>query len=247
MTSTLVLAVHGTRSPAGAEVTEELRRTVAARLPRVGVQTGWVDLHRPTLTETLTRVEDAVVVPVFLTTGYHVADDIPQAVADSGGRAVVTEPVGDSMIAAVADRLLSAGGPGDAVVLAAAGSRRQQSVDQVLAAARKLVEIVDRPVSAGFLTAASPTVADAVSAARAAGHGRVSIAPYLLAPGLFSDRLSACGADLVADPIGVHPTLVDGIVRRYLTATMRPLRPPRRQRISWVSSPTGHQERESSA
>ncbi|MBK8460036.1 MAG: sirohydrochlorin chelatase [Micropruina sp.] len=247
MSRDLVLAVHGTRSPAGGLVTEELRATVAGRLPRVSVHTGWVDLHTPTLAQTLSELGEAVVVPVFLTEGFHVATDIPEAVAEAGGRASVTATLGDSLVAAVADRLLPFLEATDAVVLAAAGSKRQLSNDQVVATARTLAEIVDRPVSAGFLTAATPTVPDAVTAARSAGHRRVTIAPYLMAPGLFSARLAHCGADAVAEVIGVHPTVVDGIVRRYLSATMHPRLRRREQQISWVSSTTGHQERESRA
>ena len=50
-----------------------------------------------------------------------------------------------------------------------------------------------------FGSAAAPDVPAAVAAARAGGADRVAIAPYLLAPGHFADRLAAAGADLVAD------------------------------------------------
>ena len=75
--------------------------------------------------------------PGFLTAGYHVTSDLPAAIRAAGVRAPGrTDRAG--LIAAVADRLRTAGDPADAVVLAAAGSRRRQSVREVGDAAREL-------------------------------------------------------------------------------------------------------------
>ncbi|MFT3860874.1 sirohydrochlorin chelatase [Micropruina sp.] len=213
----LVLAVHGTRSPEGTATSRELATAVGDRLD-VETHLGWVDIHTPTLTDTLRRLGDAVVVPVFLTSGYHVTSDLPAAIAAAGGRATATPMVGADVLPAVLDRLAELGGF-DAVALAAAGSLRSRSLAQVRAAANKLSESVHRPALAGFVTAASPTVPEAVTALRAAGHARVAIAAYLLAPGRFSAQLASAGADAVSRPIGVHPLLIDVIARRWHTAT----------------------------
>ena len=89
----LVLAVHGTRSRVGTETSKQLAAAVAERL---GVEThlGWVDIHTPTLTDTLRRLGEAIVVPVFLTSGYHVTSDIPAAIAAAGSRAIATPLIG---------------------------------------------------------------------------------------------------------------------------------------------------------
>ncbi|MEK8227128.1 CbiX/SirB N-terminal domain-containing protein [Oerskovia sp. M15] len=67
----------------------------------------------------------------------------------------------------------------------------------------------DGPVTVGFGSMATPTVREAVAAAREAlsddPDSRVVIAAYLLAPGFFHDRLLEAGADLVTDPLA--PTL----------------------------------------
>jgi sirohydrochlorin ferrochelatase len=42
----------------------------------------------------------------------------------------------------------------------------------------------------------------------------VAIAPYLLAPGHFADRLAVAGADLVAEPLGAAPALVELVLDR---------------------------------
>jgi hypothetical protein len=44
---------------------------------------------------------------------------------------------------------------------------------------------------------------------------RVVVASYLLADGLFQERLRACGADLVSQPLGTHPGLARLIANRF--------------------------------
>lgn len=212
----LVLAVHGTRSAEGTATSVALARAVAARLD-LDTHLGWVDIHTPTLTDTLKALGEAVVVPVFLTSGYHVTSDIPAAIAAAGGRASATGMVGADVLPAVLDRLAQVG-PFDAVVLAGAGSLRPRALAQVRAVTNTLARAVERPALAGFVTAATPTVPEAVAALRAAGHARVAVASYLLAPGRFSAQLALSGADAVSRPIGVHPLLVDVIAERWHAA-----------------------------
>jgi len=83
----LVLAFHGTAKPEGQQVAARLLLRVAAALPGVQVHLGWADVLTPTLTETLTGLGRSVVVPCFLTPGYHVTSDLPAAIRASGGRA----------------------------------------------------------------------------------------------------------------------------------------------------------------
>lgn len=213
----LVLALHGTRSAAGRAVAAELAAAVAAGLPGVEVHLGWADVITPTLTETLAALGEAVVVPGFLTAGYHVTSDLPAAVEAAGGRARLSGLIGPGLVAAVADRLAEAesGEPSDAVVLAAAGSRRPRSLEGVAAAARELADRIGRPVVPGYLTAAEPTVPGAVTRLQASGHRRVSVASYLLAPGVFADRLQDAGAEVVSAPIGVHPLVVKAVRSAY--------------------------------
>lgn len=60
-------------------------------------------------------------------------------------------------------------------------------------------------------------MAEVAEVAREAG-GRVAVASWLLAPGLFQRRVQDSGADVVADPLGAHPRVADLVLRRYFTA-----------------------------
>ena len=231
----LVACSHGTRSEPGRAVVEALRAAVRAARPGLRVVAAHVDVQEPELgavvEELVAGGERCVVVPLLLSSGYHVRVDIAQALRDTGGRAVAAPALGpDEVItAALVDRLEEALGtpveefPG-AVVLAAAGSSDARAAADVQAAVASLSARTGRAVTSGFLSAQEPTVADAVAAARAAGAAEVAVAGYLLAPGVFSARLAAAGADVVAEPLGVHPALVDLVLARYDGATATPPR-----------------------
>jgi len=216
---TLVLAAHGTRDPAGAVVVEEIAAAVRLRLPGIPVFVAYVDVRSPSLTDVLRSVDGpAVVVPAFLAAGYHVRVDVPEQVWMSGCSSVVVTPAlgpSDLVLDAVYDRLVGAGWEhGNGVVLAAAGSSDARAVADVHRAARRLSVLTRSEVQVGFITSAQPSVPEAVASRR----GPVAIASWLLAPGLFHQRLADMGADLVSEPIGAHPRLVDLVVHRALAA-----------------------------
>src|ERR1700736_2882266 len=214
----LILVAHGTRSAAGVAMIEQLRRAVAARIGPV--TTSFVDVLGPNPAEVLAgAVEPAVVVPAFLASGYHVRDDLPARIAESGHHDVTVQPAlgPDPMLAKVMnDRLREVGWrPGDAVVMAAAGSSDSRAQRELASAAELLARHIGR-VNVGYVATGVPRVADAVDGLRRAGRRRVFIASYLLAPGLFHDRLADCGATAVTAPLGMHPGVVDLVVSRFL-------------------------------
>jgi sirohydrochlorin ferrochelatase len=216
----LVAVAHGTRAPEGPVVVERLVDGVRELLPDVPVEVAYVDVLQPDLKTVLRRVQDpAVVVPLFLAAGYHVRVDVPRGMAQTSGRVRVAELLGPdpAVIAAVADRHRAAldGRRPDAVVLAAAGSSDPRARADVETAAERLQKLLAVSVTPAYVTSAKPRVGDAVAALRIARHRVVSIATYLLAPGLFARSLGAAGADAVASPIGAHPLIVDLVVRRY--------------------------------
>lgn len=219
MNPTLVLALHGTRRASGTAFAETLRRAVSQQLPGVDVQLGFVDIHEETLADVVGRLDASVIVPVFLAAGYHVAHDVNEAVESAGGRSIATSHIGGDMVHAIADRLLASGPLGDAVVLAAIGSKRLGAQAEVLSTASRLSEIVQRPVKAGFIFASEPSLQDAAAALRQRGHKDLSVATHALLPGLYQDHIAALGLPS-SDPIGLHPRLLAAITSRYRAATL---------------------------
>lgn len=228
----LVLVAHGTRDPAGAVLVERLAAAVRRRLGGVPVRVAYADVREPSVGQVLATLRGrAVLVPAFLAAGYHVRVDVPAQIEASGRTDIeVSGSLGPhpALVAAAHDRLTAAGWrPGDAVVLAAAGSSDPLALADVRRAAVLLGARLGTAVRVGYVTTAAPSVPAAVTRARGQltgrrAMGRVAVASWLLAPGLFQRTLAESGADLVAAPIGVHPRAVELIARRYLDARCYP-------------------------
>lgn len=204
---------HGTSSVQGQLVVRVLAartQQLAAEMASVTETTlGHVDVQQPDVSATLDALapeSPAVLVPLLLSTGYHVTVDMQQAAAASPRRTQVATALGpDPRLAEIlAQRLLQAGAvPGeDVIVLGAAGSSTPGAVTDVQATARLLSETLGAPVEDCYLAFAQPSVAEAVEQARQQWPGRrVVIASYLLAPGYFQRLMTRQGADLVTEPL----------------------------------------------
>jgi sirohydrochlorin ferrochelatase len=223
MRPALVAVSHGTRDPAGPEVIGDLLDDIRARLPDVEVITAWVELVAPTVDEIMSQMSrPAVVVPLLLSTGYHVMTDVPAAAALCAAPVHIAAPLGPDrhLARAMTARLREAGAVwGDAVVLAAAGSADPAGLADVEQAADLLRSEWGPWVTHGCLSGAGPDVAAAVEQLRHSGAGRVCVAPYLLAPGRFSRKVTdlsvASGATTVAPVLGGHRLVTDLVVLRY--------------------------------
>jgi len=219
-TPTLIAVAHGTQDPNGLAEIRRLINIVRTKRPELAIEMCWLDGAAPTLAAQLPTVDGpAVVVPILLSTGYHVKADIPAIVGDRPATAI-SPPLGpDPRISRVVYlRLTQARTEGqgdDGVVLIAAGSSDPDARAELIEVARQVERWNHFPVSIGQLTDADPF----------AHAGRVSqVANYLLAPGYFNDMLHLlASAEVIADPIGAHPLVADVIIDRYET-TARTLR-----------------------
>jgi len=196
------------------------------------------------------RGRAAVVLPLLLTEAYHSDTDLPAVLRAAsrrlpGLRLHYGRPLGPhpGLLRALERRLAEAGvraaaragsgtgdtgtagsGTGDtAVVLAAAGSSRPAANAAVASLAEAWRSARGwRDVVPAYASAASPTPAQAVDALRRSGAPRVAVATYLLAPGVFADRVRerslAAGADAVSGVLGAAPEVADVIIDRYLQA-----------------------------
>jgi sirohydrochlorin ferrochelatase len=107
---------------------------------------------------------------------------------------------------------------GDSVILGAAGTTDVRARADLHITATTLSALVGSRVRLGFAATGDPSVYDAVDGARRDGARRVAIASYLLADGLFQERLRRSGADLVSQPLGTHPGLARLIANRFRRA-----------------------------
>ena len=221
-TRPLVLLAHGSRRPGPSSLLSCTAERVSTILPGVEVRTGYVELQPPDPATALEGLVDPVVLPFFLARGYHVVHDVPAAV-ERHGSGTVTGHLGveEHLVEAVTQRLQEAsaplgGLPGlDHIVLGAAGSRQAAALEEVEAITHLLEARLGRKVTPAYLSAARPSVRDAVSSARAQGARRVGVATYLLAEGRFHRTLHSTGADVVAAPIGDHPAVAELVALRY--------------------------------
>jgi len=219
-----VLVAHGTRKAHGVTMIGDLADRVGSMLG-ARVHTAFVDVLGPSPADVLRSLDGpAVLVPAFLAGGYHVRTDIPAHVAASAHPdVVVTDPLGPSaqLVRVMTDRMMNAGWrPTDSVVMAAAGTSDPGAQRDLRVTAALLSAAIGKRVELAYAATGEPRVADAVAELRARGARRVVVASYLLADGLFQDRLRASGADVVTEPLGTHAGVVRLIANRFRRARL---------------------------
>ncbi|MFF2556632.1 sirohydrochlorin chelatase [Nocardia sp. NPDC058058] len=105
------------------------------------------------------------------------------------------------------------------VAVAAVGSSSAAANARTAEVARHLAAITGWDTEICFATT-EPSITEAQSRLRARGADQILVAPWFLAPGLLTDRLSAAAPDLAhAEVIGAHPALTDIACDRYHAAT----------------------------
>ena len=154
------------------------------------VQVAFVDVLGPTPSEVLSSADGpAIVVPAFLSRGYHVRTDLPAHVGASGRRDVIVTPaLGPSrgVVRIDAEQLVNSGlRRGDSVILAAAGTSDQTAHADLRTTATLLSTLLGSPVDLAFVATGEPRLHEAMQRVRArSGRRRVAVASYLLADGL---------------------------------------------------------------
>ncbi|QFQ97036.1 sirohydrochlorin chelatase [Streptomyces phaeolivaceus] len=235
----LVLVAHGSRDPRALATVRALMERVRAQRPGLSVRLGHIELNEPLLPDTLAALGDreAVLVPLLLSRGYHVKQDIPEMAAASGARTRLAAPLGPHplLVETLHTRLVEAGWRTrvddatrrtSAVVLAAAGSRDPEAAEDTGRTARLLADRLGVPVLPAYASAATPTVPEAVRTLTARGHTRIAVASYFTAPGRFARECAEAAPWITSAPLGTHPAMANLILHRYdesLTTSTRPL------------------------
>jgi sirohydrochlorin ferrochelatase len=194
---------------------------VGAARPAVPVSVCFLDVTEPRLPTALSGSSGPLVlVPLLLSTGYHVQVDIPAAVAGRPDVRIARHLGPHPLLTdALVDRLPTGDG---AVALVGSGSTRWEAAAELTEAGALLADRLGQPVS--VLTTADdlrPRLSELPPPRR--------VATYLLAEGRFVDLLRDAAADVaaVAAPLGAHPALVRLVWARYDEAVDRAQRPER--------------------
>ncbi|MGY1580375.1 sirohydrochlorin chelatase [Streptomyces sp. MN13] len=230
----LVVVAHGSRDPRALATVRALLDRVRELRPGLPVHLGHIELNAPLLPDTLAALGDreAVLVPLLLSRGYHVKQDIPEMAAAHPARTRVAAPLGPHplLAATLHTRLTEAGWRpprtaaerrGNAVVLAAAGSRDPESATDTGRTAALLAARLGVPVVPAYASAATPTVESAVRSLRARGRHRIAVASCFTAPGRFATECAKAAPDIASDPLGAHPLMAELLLHRYEEATTR--------------------------
>ncbi|MCP1415140.1 sirohydrochlorin ferrochelatase [Paenarthrobacter sp. A20] len=221
----LIACAHGTRNAEGQAAIRRVMAEIEALRPGLQVLEAYVDVQEPELSgvvENMPGGTAAVVVPLLLSTGFHVKVDVPKAIK-SRPEVVAARPLGpDARLAELLATHLRAAGltEDDGVLLAAAGSSLPDGSVDSEEQARLLAELLPNKVRVAYGASAQPTVPDGVASLRAelasdGGTGRVFISSYLLATGYFHDQLAKAGADIVTAPLLPSQVLAEIALERY--------------------------------
>jgi sirohydrochlorin ferrochelatase len=215
----LIAVAHGTADPRGIRVVHDIVRHMARLRPELPMSLGFVDVDVPALPGLVDRVmtdtTSAVLVPLLLSSGYHVHVDIAAQVARHPNLTAAPALGPHALIADILVDRLGDLSRTDHVVLAAAGSSDPRAQAACERTAALLHARIHRPVTIGYLAGRGPRL----PAVLATTPGRLAVANYLLAPGYFADRLYKHAAPhRVTAPLGADPRLAQIALSRYDTA-----------------------------
>lgn len=227
--SVLVLTAHGSRDPRSAANARRLAALLRRMRPGLDVRPAFLELCAPGLIDVLAGLPDArqaVVTPFLLASAYHARRDIPKQLAHAGVLGVRQADVlgvDDRLVSVLRERLAGVGvSPLDddlGVLVVATGSSdaavnvRTAQVACGLAAGTRWTG-----ATMAFATGPKPSLAEAAAQLRHRGARRLVIAPWFLAPGRITDRVSTYAQDNdipMAPTLGTHRLVAETVLDRY--------------------------------
>jgi sirohydrochlorin ferrochelatase len=219
---TLLAVAHGTADPDGLAEVRRLVNIVRTRRPELSIELCWLERAEPLLPDKLASLAGpVVVVPLLLSTGYHVKTDITAAVADREQTAVARQLGPDRRITQVVyERLMAGRGPDhEDVVLFSAGSSDPEAFEQLTVVAAHLQRAI-RLAEGTDQTTVYPSFLSTEDGWATELPEDPDAANYLLAPGHFNDLLrtqaaTGLNARYIAEPIGAHPLVAKVICDRF--------------------------------
>lgn len=212
----LIAVAHGSRDRCAGENVVQLIEQVKRFRPEIEIHLCFLEHTKPSFFRVIELVSGSpIVVPLLLSRGYHVSVDIQKSCIKHGLR--FTPPLGPDPILSevISERLREAGAPfGTPVLLAAAGSRFREGIEDVELVAGDLRNKLLAPIKIGYLNSCNNPVAEAADKLRSE-FGEFAIAPYLLSSGNFKTLANSVAAQWTASPLGSNPKIADLILKRY--------------------------------
>lgn len=221
----LILTAHGSADPRSSATTYAIAAGIRLLRPSVDVRVAFCEQNEPGLLTVLGGLDrPGVVTPLLLASAFHARTDIPSMIRESGAEVFQAETLGEDprLIRVLRQRLVESGvfassSVGVLVVAvgsshAAANARTAFVADALRAGTRWAgVEIA-------YATGPEPTVLEGIARLRSTGARRIVLAPWFIAPGRITDRVSAIacreGLEMTA-PLGAHQLVAATVLDRY--------------------------------
>lgn len=239
-TEGLLLVGHGSRSPASEAEMQTLADLVAAALPDVAVDAGFLEMTDPPAGPVLDRLvahgcRRVVVLPLMLLAAGHGKSDVPAIVLEGRQRhprvdLVFGSPLGvvRDLVALLGARVDTAGGHGLPLVVIARGTSDPDANAEAHRAGRLVAEWTGAPfVQVAFTGVTWPLVPEGLDVVQRLGHERVALAFWFLCNGRLIERArgdvadftARTGVDVVdAGYLGPDPQVVPVVLARYREA-----------------------------
>jgi sirohydrochlorin cobaltochelatase len=232
----LLLVGHGSRHPSSHAEMEALATTVAAALPGVPVELGYLEMTDPPAAAALGRlvaagVRRVAVLPLMLFGAGHAKSDVPAVVLEGRHRHPQVDirlgsPLGVSrpLVAALGGSLAAAGAGGLPLLVVARGTSDPDANGDAAKAARMLAEWNGSSFHlVAFTGVTGPRVPDALEVAARLGWGEMAVAFWFICTGLLVERARdqvaafAAGGRRVVDAgyFGPHDAVVGLVVDRF--------------------------------
>jgi sirohydrochlorin ferrochelatase len=221
----LIVTAHGSADPRSAANACEVGRTVAALRRDVDVKLAFCEQNSPNLRDVLVDAPaDSVVVPLLLADAYHARVDIPAMIAAAGSAARQADVLGedDRLIHVLSQRLTHCGvsrlDSRVGVLVTAVGSSSAAANARTASVADHLVTGTHWRATTAFAAGPHPNLDEAAQLLHQQGATRLVIAPWFLAHGRITDRITefARANDIpMAQPLGAHRLVADTVLDRF--------------------------------
>ncbi|MDH6245864.1 sirohydrochlorin chelatase [Mycobacterium sp. OTB74] len=221
----LIVTAHGSADPRSAANAREVARTVAALRRDVDVKFAFCEQNSPNLRDVLVDAPaDSVVVPLLLADAYHARVDIPAMITSAGSAVRQANVLGedDRLIHVLSQRLTHCGvsrlDSRVGVLVTAVGSSSAAANARTASVADHLVTGTHWRAATAFAAGPRPNLDEAAQLLRQQGATRLIIAPWFLAHGRITDRITefARANDIpMAQPLGVHRLVADTVLDRF--------------------------------